>query len=144
MLLLLLTGCGVTRVAPVSEVRIIERTELQPYTVFVEIPQIDQRVETLDTSSHLENEYALSDAVIDRKGKLTHTLSTKPQKRPEIVEIPVVFKDSIVTVEKVVEKEIPAELTASQKFKIWAFWPLLVLSLLTVGRIAVKLIKTKL
>lgn len=139
--LIVLTGCGVTKVAPTSEVRIVERTEWKTDTVFVEIPLIEQVNTTHDTSSHLENGYALSDAVIDKSGKLTHTLSTKPQKRPEIVETPVIYKDSIVTVTQVIEKQVPAELSLSERIKIKAFWVLFVLVVIAYGRFIIRLVK---
>lgn len=58
------------------------QTIIVPDTVFVEIPpQIAERT-TADSTSHLENDYATSDARINPDGTLFHQLATKPQKKP--------------------------------------------------------------
>lgn len=108
----------------VEKIRVVEHTDLVAITVFTEIPQIKESVVTRDSSSHLENDYAVSDARIDRKGNLYHSLDTKPQKRPQDITVPVERKDSIVYLaeEKTVEKEVEKELTWWQKFKINSFW----------------------
>jgi hypothetical protein len=140
LLLLLLAGCGNTKPVVTQDVRIVERTELVPHIVFTTIPDISQTVVTLDTVSHLENDFAVSDAVIDRRGQLTHTLATKPQERPQMVEIPVVYRDSIVTLTQTVEVEVPAELNLWQRVRINSWWVLAVLVLLAYGKLIIKLI----
>lgn len=139
----ILTGCGTVSTIPISttSVRVVERTELKPITVFAEIPQISQEVAVKDSSSHLENDYCLSDASIDRKGVLHHSLSTKPQKQAQIVEVPTVYRDSTVIVEKIVEKEVPADLNWHQKARLKGFWILLALALVAYGKYIIKLIK---
>lgn len=131
-------GCATVKPYTSTEVRVIERTEFKPITVFTDIPEIKETVSTKDTTSHLENEYASSDASIDREGNLTHTLATKPQKRPQVVDVPVVYKDSIVVTETTVEKEVPAELTWWQKFRLKAFWWL---SAIVILILAIRVIK---
>ena len=85
--------------------------------------------ETCDTTSHLENDYAVSDASIDKDGVLHHSLSTKTETplnvpytkenrnhketNTEIVEKPVPYP-----VPYPVEKEVPATLSRWQMFRM--------------------------
>jgi hypothetical protein len=81
---------------------VIKRVEQVTDTVYVEIPKIVEKVKR-DTMSHLENEYAYSDAVV-RGGSLYHSLGTKPHKKAVAVETEIEYRDSIV--EKIIEKEV--------------------------------------
>jgi hypothetical protein len=83
-------------------VRVEHRVEHITDTVYIEIPKIVEKVKR-DTMSHLENEYAYSDAIV-KGDNLYHTLATKPQKKAVAVETKIEYRDSIV--EKIVEKEI--------------------------------------
>ena len=92
-----------------------ERIIIVPDTVFVEIPhQIAERT-TEDSISHLENDYALSDARINTDGSLFHTLATKPQAKPVPTEQQIVYRDSVVYKNRIVtqtktefrEKNVP-------------------------------------
>lgn len=95
-------------------------------TVYLEIPPQTAQRETRDSTSHLENDYAESDARINSDGSLYHDLKTKPQKKPLEFEKPVERKDSIVyrtkTVTETKVKEVPRELTWFQKTQIYGFW----------------------
>ena len=66
---------------------------------------------TQDSTSHLENDYATSDARINLDGSLFHDLKTKPQKKAAQVQIATIRNDSVRVEYKyrnmVVEKEIP-------------------------------------
>lgn len=73
-------------------------------TCYVEIPAQTAERTTADSVSHLENDYATSDARINADGTLTHTLATKPQKKPVEFQKPVEHRDSIVYRDKVVTK----------------------------------------
>lgn len=103
-------------------------------TAKVEILKEVERVVTRDTSSHLENDYGKSDAVVS-DGMLHHSLETKPQ----IIKVPVevhvtdtiVKEAEINTVTEYVEKP----LSKLKSFKIDAFWCL-------VGIIALLLVWT--
>ena len=103
-----------------------ERTEVRtetiyvPDTVYVEIPAQTAERTTVDSLSHLENDYATSDARINPDGTLFHSLATKPQKKPVVFQKPVERKDSIVYVEKVVIEEVEKEkpLSRWEKFKL--------------------------
>ena len=89
-------ACSVTRqVTPREQTTVEIRTETVyvPDTVFVELPRIVERVQTLDTISVLENKYAKSEALVEN-GTLNHSLELKPVKEPAIVQKQIVYKDS--------------------------------------------------
>lgn len=81
---------------------------------------------TTRDSSHLENDYAVSDARIMPDGTLHHTLETKPQELPIEFDKPVERKDSIIykyrTRTDVMPVEVEKPLTWWQKFRLEAFW----------------------
>lgn len=121
------------------------RERLVPITASVNIPYFVERNVTKDTTSHLENPFARSDARIS-DGLLFHTLESIPQTIETTVYVPVtdtLWKDS-----EIITKEVPVEKKLSwwQKFRIDSFWWLLaglVSSLLWIFRKPiVKLIKT--
>ena len=118
----LCVACSVTRQAAPSEnisteVKVV--TVYEKDTVVVEIPQIVEKVQTMDTVSVLENEFAKSSAEIS-KGILSHSLETKPVQKQVEVQKEIVYKDSIVfrdrTVVETVEVEKP--LSGWQQFKM--------------------------
>lgn len=95
-------------------------------TVSFEVPVIIEKNVTRDTASHLENEWAQSDAsLVD--GFLEHTLETKGK----TVYIPVttIVRDTVTIEKEAVEtiKEVKVEkpLSWSQRTKLGAFWWLL-------------------
>ena len=121
-LLFLSVACSTMKqVTPREQTTVEIRTETVyvPDTVFVELPRIVERVQTLDTVSVLENKYAKSEALVEN-GTLNHSLELKPVKEPAIVQKQIVYKDSVVVREVDVDHyiEVPAELSAWQKFKI--------------------------
>lgn len=88
-------------------------------TVTFEVPQIVEKIITRDTVSHLENEWAKSDALVSG-GMLSHSLET----RPHVVRVPyetfVEVHDTTV-VEKQAETvviEKPKPLTKWQSFQM--------------------------
>ena len=118
--LLSCAACSVYRqAAPAESSRVEVRTEtvLQKDTVFVELPVIEKVVETLDTASTIENKYAKSTASVSN-GILTHSLSTKAVKEPVIVDKQIVYRDSLVYVDRVVPQLIEKQLSGWQKFKL--------------------------
>lgn len=127
---LLLGGCSPCKHIATTQQRdstcIEVRTEViyVPDTVFVEIPAQTAERTTVDSVSHLENEYAISDAKINNDGTLYHDLRTKPQQKPVPIEKPVEHKDSIIYRDKVIEKVVPVEkeLTKWQKTQMRGFW----------------------
>lgn len=132
----LLSGCCAKRIVGVSQqdsvrVEVIERVEYVPDTIEVAIPYERESV-VRDTTSHLENDYAMSDAAILPDGRLFHSLETRPQLRPLAIQMPVMRRDSIVyrNFYREVEVEVKAELTRFQRFQINGFWLLSILIIL--------------
>ena len=107
-------------------------------TAYIEIPAQTAERTTQDSTSHLENDFATSDARINADGTLYHDLRTKPQKKPVEVEKEVERKDSIIYrdrdhyYENTVEKEVEVNrLTWWQKTQIYGLWALLLLYIIT-------------
>ena len=85
---LLCVACASARqVTPSENTRVEVRTEtvFQKDTVYLELPLLVEKVQTLDTMSVLENRYAKSEAIV-ADGVLVHSLATKPVKEPIEVE----------------------------------------------------------
>lgn len=128
----LAVSCGTQRKALDTETRdstrVVVRRELIETidTVYVELPRQSETVAVKDTSSHLENDVAVSDASVDALGFLHHSLKTKPRSIP----VPskntkerrdsIVYRDKNVYVEKPVYVE--AKLNAWQRFRLRGFW----------------------
>ena len=115
----LFVGCS-PRITPPAEIRDSVRVEIRERpvhdTAYVDVPLIKEVNVTRDTSSHLENEYAMSDASISN-GTLRHSLETRPHKIAAPVTITV---HDTLTVEKKAEtiiKEVNV-LTKWQGFQI--------------------------
>lgn len=141
----LLTGCGTTKVATSSDIReekndsvrieYRERTILVPDTVFVEIPAQTAERTTPDSLSHLENDFAESNARINQDGSLFHDLKTKPQAKPVPTQKEIQYRDSIVYKDRIVKVrvtetktvEVEKKLNWFQKTQIYGFWALLLL-----------------
>jgi hypothetical protein len=122
LLLFLSVACGtIKQVTPREQNTVEIRTETVyvPDTVYIELPRIVEKVQTLDTTSVLENKYAKSAASVSA-GVLTHNLEVKPVREPAIVQKQIVYKDSIIVKEVDIDHyiEVPAELTPWQSFKI--------------------------
>lgn len=125
LLLALVLGapsCGTVRPLPSSdssrvEVR-IER-EFRTDTVYLQIPEISDRVVVLDTISVLENRYAKSMAYVSA-GTLSHSLHTKPVREPVAVQQEIIYRDSLVFQDHIIEKEVPVErpLSSWERFKL--------------------------
>lgn len=98
----LFVGCS-PRITPPAEIRDSVRVEIRERpvhdTAYVDVPLIKEVNVTRDTSSHLENEYAMSDASISN-GTLSHSLETRPHKIAAPVTITV---HDTLTVEKKAE-----------------------------------------
>lgn len=109
-------------------VEVHTNTIIVPDTVYVEIPpQIAERT-TADSTSHLENDYATSDARINPDGTLFHQLATKPQKKAVEVDKKIEQRDSIVYVEKSNTEtgqqivEVERQLSWWEKTRIYGFY----------------------
>lgn len=126
---LLCVACASARqVTPSENTKVEVRTEtvFQKDTAFLELPVIVEKVQTLDTMSVLENRYAKSEAVVT-DGVLLHSLATKPVKEPVEVETKVVYRDSLVYVDKIVNETVEVDKPFSGpnrfflEFGKWAF-----------------------
>jgi len=134
--LLLFSSCRTGRQVVVVEgkdsIRIEERVrEIKVTdTLFVEVPMQKESTTVRDSMSHLENDYAISDARIMADGSLYHSLETKPRTDTLTQELSVQAKDSIIYREKVVPKIVPVEkgLSDWQKIQIRGFWIFLILT----------------
>ena len=106
-----------------DSIRVEYRDRIIHDTALVEIPVIKEVNVTRDSTSHLENAYAVSDAVVFN-GFLSHSLATKPQ----TIKAPVTIRvTDTLKVEKEIEirgetQYVEKELTKWQKFRLDAFW----------------------
>lgn len=140
-------SCGLFKHTPVIEyrdsVRVEYRDRIIHDTAKFEIPVIVEKNVTRDTSSHLENPYAKSDASVS-DGFLSHSLESIPQiiKVPYEVEVhdTLYFEKSSQSEIKEVEVEKP--LSWWERLKIGAFpWLLLALLLTNAKTIAKMIVK---
>lgn len=136
LIALLLTACGTPKKLTTTQqdstrIEIRETVIYVPDTVFVEIPAQTAERTTQDSTSHLENDYALSDARINPDGSLYHDLKTKPQKKPVPFEKPVEKKGSIIYrtqyIDREVTVEVERELSWWEKTQIYGFWGLVII-----------------
>lgn len=118
ILVCVLSSCGtVGKLAQSDSSRIEVRTETVFWkdTVYVELPVIVESARTLDTVSILENRFAKSEASVSG-GVLNHSLETKPVREPIEVERTIVYRDSLVYVDKVLTETVEVE----KKLSRWA------------------------
>ena len=138
---LLLVGCRTTKHLETGASSIVKdsvRTEVRTRTIYVtdtvliEIPSQKAERTTKDSISHLENEYATSDARINADGTLFHVLSTRPQKKSVEIQKPIEQRDSISykyinhDKTKTITKKERLPLTWWEKTRIYGFYLLLV------------------
>ncbi|HCZ20679.1 MAG TPA: hypothetical protein DHU85_04050 [Porphyromonadaceae bacterium] len=126
IVMLLFSSCRTGKVVVVEakdSVRVEERVrEIKVTdTLFVEVPMQKESTTVRDSMSHLENDYAISDARINPDGSLYHSLETKPRTDTLTQELSVQAKDSIIYREKVIPKIYPVEkeLNWFVRMRIW-------------------------
>ncbi len=110
-LLLGASACGAVRALPARDSARVEVRTVTAFvkdTVYLELPLIRERVETLDTTSVLENDYAKSEASVSG-GVLAHSLETKPVREPVAVDTRIVCRDSVVYRDRVVTRTVEVE-----------------------------------
>ena len=123
LLLAVTSACGAARplanTADSTRVEIRVEREFVHDTTFAELPVIIEKIQTIDTISKLENDYARSEATVTA-GVLKHSLETKSAQLPVPVEKEIVYRDSIVFRDRVVTevKEVERQLTFWQQFKM--------------------------
>ena len=135
LLLAAASACGAAR--PLAHTADSTRVEVRYETVtvhdtaYVELPVIIEKIQTLDTTSTLENDYARSEATVTAS-ILKHSLETKPAQLPVPVEKEIVYRDSIVFRDRVVTevKEVERQLTFWQQFKMRAGVAAMILTVL--------------
>ena len=109
--LALCVSCGPARHASVSDSTRATVREVTRYikdTIYLELPVITERIVTRDTSSRLENDYAVSEASVSG-GYLSHSLATKPARTPVETEAREVVRDSIVFRDRLIEAPVEVE-----------------------------------
>ena len=114
IVLLLFSSCRTGKVVVVEakdSVRVEERVrEIKVTdTLFVEVPMQKESTTVRDSMSHLENDYAISDARIMIDGSLYHSLETKPRTDTLTQELSVQAKDSIIYRYKLNTKVVTVE-----------------------------------
>lgn len=136
VVLLLFPSCRTGRQVVVVEARDSVRVEERVRdvrvvdTFFMEVPPQSGERTTADSTSHLENDYAISDARINPDGSLSHSLETKHRTDTLSREVGVQVRDSIVYREKVIPQVVTVEKELSdwQKIQIRGFWIFLILT----------------
>ena len=115
------------------------RVEIRYETVYVMdsvkvyIPAQTAERTTADSTSHLENDYAESDARINKDGTLYHDLRTKPQEKSVEFQKPIERKDSIIyrnivkTKKETLYVEVPREYTWWDKTRFYGSYVLFAL-----------------
>lgn len=152
LLIFLLGGCASSRRLSENvhqqdsvQIKVETRIEYVPDTVYIEIPAQTAERETADSTSHLENDYATSDARINPDGTLFHNLKTKPQKKPVEFEKPVERKDSIIyktkTVTEVKTVKVPRLLNWWEKTQIYGFWFIVFIAVIVYRKKILSLLK---
>ena len=144
IVLALLVGCCSTKVA-YSDISkdstgmvVVHRTEIIKDTVFFYVPNEVQRVETIDTTSYLENSYAYSEATIS-EGVLTHLLGTKEVSHEVVVDKVIEYKDTTIFVEREVYKDKVTTIEVEKPDTWWeqtqkrGFWAMISVVLLFVA-----------
>lgn len=134
---IILIGCCPTKIASERQsdslrVEVKERVVYEIDTVEVEIPLISESRETRDTMSRLQNQYAMTEAVVSG-GVLYHSLQTRPQLQKIEFKKPIIKRDSVVVRNfyRDVKVEVERELTFLQKFQINGFWGMLAVFVLS-------------
>ena len=137
LLLAAASACGAVRplvgTADSTRVEVRYETVTVHDTAYVELPVIIEKIQTLDTTSTLENDYARSEATVSA-GILKHSLETKPARLTMLVEKEIVYRDNIVFRDRVVTevKEVERQLTFWQQFKMRAGVAAMILTVLYV------------
>ena len=134
-----------------TEIKVEKEIVYQTDTLYINIPPQTSERTTQDSTSHLENDYATSDARINQDGTLYHDLKTKPQKKPVEFQKPVERRDSIVYRERVRTEtvtetvEVPRQLTWFQKTSIYGFWAAIIFLMIvyTIKRLKAHILKIR-
>ena len=128
-----------------ARIEVRTNTIYVPDTVLIEIPAQTAERTTADSTSHLENDYATSDAKINTDGTLYHNLNTKPQTKPVPTDKKIERRDSIVYQAKYIDREITVEVERNlswwEKTQIYGFWAVIAIMVVTYRKRILSLIK---
>ena len=126
-----------------THVEVREIVKIVRDTSYIEVPREAERITTPDSTSHLENEFAQSDARINHDGSLFHSLETKPQRKPVPVDKEIIYRDSIAYRDREVERIVQVErkLSKWEQFQMKGFWIALSIVIVFVGRKLLPLIR---
>ena len=135
--LLLLVGCNSPKEI-VREVTVIETHDSIHFvhdTLYFDVPVQTAQIVTKDSTSVLENDWAISQVAINKDGTLSHKLESKQQSVPVPFEKPVETKTQVIYRNRDVKVPVPVEkqLTKWEKFRLSAFWWLVGASVVFVG-----------
>jgi hypothetical protein len=127
IVMLLFSSCRTSRQVVVVEARDSVRVEERireikvTDTLFVEVPGQKESTTVRDSVSHLENDYAVSDARITADGSLYHSLETKAHTDTLTGEVSVQVRDTTIYREKVIPKVVTVEkeLSRLQKTRMY-------------------------
>lgn len=125
--LLLFSSCRTGRQVVVVEARDSVRVEERVReikvtdTLFVAVPMQKESTTVRDSTSHLENDYAISDARINPDGSLSHSLETKHRTDTLTQELSVQVRDTTIYREKVIPQVVTVEkeLNRFTQMRIW-------------------------
>ena len=122
MIVCVLSSCATAgRVVQSDNTRVEVRTvtEFVSDTVYISLPAEVQEVRTNDTVSVLETKSAKSEASVS-EGILAHSLRIRPVQTPVEVKKEIVYRDSLVYVDRVVTKteEVAKPLTKWQRVRM--------------------------
>lgn len=127
ILLFVSVSCGTTKYIPVNNKEVVNVRDsivLRDSTVitYLQKERIKDIVPELDTLV-MESTYAKSTSYLDTT---TNTLKGELLQKDSVpVKIKIVYKDRIVTQEKIIEKEIPIEVVREKKVTPkWIWWSL--------------------
>ena len=127
--LLLLVGCKSPKEI-VREVTVIETHDSVHFvhdTLYFDVPVQTAQIVTKDSTSVLENDWAISQVAINKDGTLSHKLESKQKSVPVPFEKQVETKTQVIYRNRDVKVPVPVEkqLTKWEKFRLSAFWWLL-------------------
>lgn len=109
-------------------IEVVERIVEVRDTAYIEMPMIRDSITTMEEHSHLENEYAFSDAAILADGSLSHSLEVRPRTIKIQFKKPIIHRDSIVyrNSYRTITVEVERTLTWWQQTQIRGFWVMLI------------------
>lgn len=111
-----------TRTDSVRTERVTEYIEkVRMDTVYVEVPAQSAKVFARDSVSHLETDFAVSDAAVTADGMLRHSLENKTVRYPAIV--PVKDSEKVQSRDSIVYRNVSVEVPVKMPLSWWeTFW----------------------